>query len=345
MSRLLRVASVLLALATISGCASSPEPSATSPAPTTGTTLPTDAGLAIEGYVVAGDDPPAGRTVDRWSRTELATVGIDGVTVSASGRTLSPLPPGTASVVAAAQRRGAKSELLVSNYDEELGDFSPAVGAALLRNPAHRAAVVQALVDRVRTARTDGLQIDLEALEAADADGLTAFATEVRAALPADATLSIALSAGEDAASYRSSGYDLRALADVVDRVVLMTYDQHGPTWSDPGPVGGIGWARRCVRALVTGGVPRRKVDLGIAQYGYSWPGDGTDGATLTVRTARSLAASAARYDQRQQEWTATGREGTVLWWSDQRSLRARLQLARSEHLHGAAIWQLGSAG
>lgn len=333
---------VLLALGTISACASSPEPSATA----TATTMRSaDAGVAVEGYVVAGDDPPARRTVERWTHTQLAVVGIDGVTVTPAGDDLSPLPAATRGIVAAAHDRGAHAELLVSNFDGELGDFSPANGAALLRTPIHRAAVVQALADRVGKAGADGVQIDLESLEAADADGLTALATEVRAVLPAGATVSIALSAGEDVAAYRAAGYDLRALAEVVDRVVLMTYDQHGPTWSDPGPVGGIGWARRCVRALVAGGVPRRKVDLGIAQYGYSWPGDGSDGATLTVRTARSLAGSHARYDQHQQEWTATRTDGTVLWWSDQRSLRARLLLARSEHLHGAAIWQLGSAG
>ena len=43
-------------------------------------------------------------------------------------------------------------------------------------------------------------------------------------------------------------------------------------------------------------------------------------------------------------EWTACLSDGTRLWWSDGRSYRKRVALAREYGVRGLAVWRLGSA-
>ena len=60
---------------------------------------------------------------------------------------------------------------------------------------------------------------------------------------------------------------------------------------------------------------------------------------------ARRLAGAAARWDATDGEWHASLPGGRTLWWDDARSVELRRQLAATQHLHGVAIWELGSSG
>jgi spore germination protein YaaH len=299
------------------------------------------AGIPVEAYVTAGRGAPG--LVAR-SAGAATTIGIDGVTVLDDGSGLSTLDPAVARAVRAAHAAGATAELLVSNYSDSVEDFSPAVGTALLGDPAHRSAVVAALVDDAASADADGVQVDLESLRTRDRAGLTAFVTELRTALRTRigdaATVSIAVMAATSRVGYSARGYDVPAIAVAADRLVLMTYDQHGPSWSDAGPVGGLPWQRRAVRAFLASGAPAGRVDLGVAGYGYTWPAHGT-GALLTDDAARRKAGPHAVWSAEQGEWHATLPSGLRMWWSDARSFDARTALTRQLGVHGVALWQL----
>ncbi|WP_382305052.1 glycosyl hydrolase family 18 protein [Herbiconiux sp. UC225_62] len=316
--------------------------------------------FGVEGYLLVDGD--SARHVA--ANAGLVTmVGVDGVMVADGGASLIPEPEGSAEVVAEAHARGLHAELLIANYDLETKDFSAEIGAALLSSPENRTAVIGQLVDAVEAGGYDSVQLDLEYLSLADAAGLTAFARELDTALdeipghgpdslPDSGTLtatgeipiSIAVMAKASPADYLAAGYDFHGLLATVQRVVLMGYDQHGPSWSEPGPVGGLPWVRSSLDALRASGVPDAKIDLGIGAYGYSWPGDGSPGTTLRVTDARAIAGDRAVFDDEQGEWTATLDDGTVLWWSDEAARNIRMQLAKDEGLHGVAIWQLASA-
>jgi spore germination protein len=270
----------------------------------------------------------------------LSYVGVDGVTL-ADGGTAVPLPDDAAvEALEAAHDAGLGAELLVSNYDGELGDFSPANAAALLGDAEARSGVATSLAEAVRQQGWDGVMIDLESMTADDADGLTAFARDLREALGSGPRLDIALMAATDAQGYRAWGYDLAGLADIVDGVSIMTYDQHG-TWSEAGPVGALAWQREVATALLDE-IPSDKIDLGVAGYGYAWGPDGS--RSVSVAEARDLAGSAARFDETVGEWTAVLDDGTILWWSDSRSQTLRADLARELGLRGVAIWSLGQS-
>ncbi|WP_416396317.1 glycosyl hydrolase family 18 protein [Curtobacterium sp. LFS082] len=304
-------------------------------------TQASDADLAVEAYVEPGDGSAA--TVSDASG-RAATIGIDGVTMTDDGAGLNDLPAGVGALARTAEDGGAAPELLVSNFSESIGDFSPEVGTALLSDAGNRSRVAGRLADLASEQHLRGVQIDLESLRSRDRAGLVAFAAALEDAvherLGRDAEVSMAVMASTDEQGYRATGYDLRALADHVDRFVLMTYDQHGP-WSGAGTIGSLPWAERVVDAAERSGVPADRIDLGIAGYGYVWGGSGD--AQVSPARARELAGDDARWSERTGEWSAMLDDGRELHWSDARSYRVRVTLADRLGLHGVALWSLNT--
>lgn len=305
------------------------------------TIAPLSVRLPVEGYLMDGGTAVAHL---QKSIAAISIVGIDGVSLTTSGGGLTATPGISARAIAVAHRNGKKAELLLSNYSEALGDFSPAIARRLLRSSRHRAAVAKALAARVKKAHFDGVQIDLESMRKSDGPGLTAFVKKLRKALPRSKQISIAVMSSSSVGGYRAGGYQLAKLRPLISRFVLMAYDEHGPGWSSAGPVGGTPWVRKVLTAFIRAKVPRAKIDLGVAQYGYRWPGNGSAGNSLSVAKARALAGDRARFDAAQQEWTATLPDRTVLWWSDRDTLAARKQLAAQFGVHGLAVWELSLA-
>ncbi len=275
----------------------------------------------------------------------LTTVTVAGVAVTADGRGVAAPTREMLGVARTARRQGLRTELLLSNYSNRLGGFDARRAHRLLERPASIRRVARQLAQFVADQRWDGVNVDLELVRRSDAAGLVALVDALQAAMPAARTVTIDISASTSVRAYRERGYALGRLGSAVDAVELMAYDQHGPTWSGPGPVGALGWQRAALEAILTK-VPPAKVDLGVAGYGYSWPTSGT-GRSLTARGARARAAADGVrpvWHQRAGEWSARLSDGTVLWWSDARSYRARARLARQYGVHGLALWRLGSA-
>jgi spore germination protein YaaH len=310
--------------------------------PAPGADRPRRAGeLASTGYILGGTPD---RVVARDAHA-LATLGVAGVAITPDGRDVEVPRRDVRHLVATAHDHGLRAELLVHNVSDVTGDFDPDAAAALLRHPQRIRAVAASLAQFVADDGWDGIHIDLEAMSRKDGAGLVTFAEELQARMPAEKTVSLAMSASTERRAYRARGYRLAPLAAVLDTVALMTYDQHGPTWSGPGPIGALPWQRRAVAAALEK-IPEAKLDLGIAGYGYSWPRNGT-GRSLTLRQVRRLVAAdgaTPTWRPGAGEWTARLSNGTVLWWSDGDSYELRLELAASLGLHGTALWRLGSA-
>lgn len=289
-------------------------------------------------FEVLGFQEAGSGTATLEASSTVTYVGVDGVTLVPDGTGVESPGPDALARLQTAHDLGLAAELLVSNFDAALGDFSTAASSTLLSSAANRAAVVSSLAGFVGEQGWDGVMIDLESMTEADSDGLTALAGELRAALDPGIRLDIALMAATNDDGYRAWGYDLEALGAIVDRVTIMTYDQHGP-WSDAGPIGGLEWQRAVVDALLDH-VDPAQVDLGVAGYGYLWGPDGS--RQVSVVEARELAGEAAVFDDAEGEWTAVLDDGTVLWWSDSRSVALRTALAHELGLGGVALWSLG---
>jgi len=298
-------------------------------------------GLAVTGWALDNASP----ALVRRNAGGISTLSVAGVSINPRGTDVSRPRASAVQLARTAHDEGLTAELLVGNYSNRLGDFDPRAAHRLLSSQVRIDAVASRLASYVATGGWDGVNVDLERVRAADAAGLVAVVRATQAAMPADRTVTIDVSASTSLAGYRGGGYDLVGLADAADVIKLMTYDQHGPTWSGPGPVGGLPWQRRAL-ATILRVVPAEQVDLGVAGYGYTWPRRGV-GHTVTVAQARQLIARdhvRARWRAKAGEWTARLDDGTRLWWSDRRSYRQRVALAAAQGLHGLAVWRLGSA-
>lgn len=303
--------------------------------------LPAYADLEVTGYVQMS----TGSKVVERNAPGLTTLTVVGVNITADGRRVNPPPRDTLRLGRTAHRHGLRAELLLNNWSNRIDGFDTRAAGRLLRSQENVRRVARRVAGFVRAGRWDGVNLDLESLRQGDGPGLVRLAQELQARMPAGKTVSIDLSARGTVRSYREAGYRLGGLADAVDVVQLMAYDQHGPTWSGPGPIGALDWQRRSLAVLLTK-VPRDQVDLGVAGYGYTWPRAGT-GRAVTVAGARRLVREGGGrpvWNASAGEWRATLRNGTVVWWSDKRSYRLRRQLARAEGLHGLAVWRIGSA-
>ncbi|MBF4609007.1 glycosyl hydrolase family 18 protein [Curtobacterium sp. VKM Ac-1393] len=326
------VSAALTAGLVLTGCsATDGTPQATQPTPSTPT------GFDVTGFQPEGADP----TLIDTNAAALDVVGVDGLLLSRTGTRVTTPSRDAKTQRNRAHARSLTAQLLVSNYAD--GDFSEPIARRMLRSPANRAHVVRSLAADVRTGGWDSIMIDLEALDAADASGLTAFARELRAAVGDDVRLDIALSAATTPAGYARLGYDVRALAAPLDHLTLMAYDQHGPWEPDaPGPVGALAWASKSARALAHL-APADQIVLGVAGYGYHWKGPRPAGQLSDDDARRRVrkAGVTPTWDATAGEWTATLPSGEVLWWSDARSLRERVALAERLGLTGVAVWSL----
>lgn len=112
----------------------------------------------------------------------------------------------------------------------------------------------------------DGLQFDFESIGDDDAQSYYSFLRAVKGKLPAGVVLSIAVPP-----RWRSVGdaHDYAVLAAIVDRVLIMAYDEHWSS-SKPGPVSSKSWCRKIV-SYAAEKIPREKIIMGLPLYGRAW--------------------------------------------------------------------------
>ncbi len=126
-----------------------------------------------------------------------------------------------------------------------------------------------------------GIQFDLEDIMWTDRDALSALVKQSAGILHAQG-LQVQIATVPNAPGHAGKtdfgkwiyeewrgAYDIKALAQSVDLLCLMTYDQH-TRWTVPGPVGGWGWTNENLQYALKV-VPKEKLSLGIALYGYHW--------------------------------------------------------------------------
>jgi spore germination protein YaaH len=232
----------------------------------------------------------------------------------------------------------------VQNFAD--GTWQGEAVARLLADPVAAAAHRRELVELALANDWDGVDIDYESLPATAGPQFTAFLEALRDDLHAhDLLLSVAVPARDrDETSY-ALAYSYQLIGRVADQVRVMTYDN---AWSGspPGPVAPTDWVRDVVDYAVER-VPRDKLVLGMATYGYDWGGS-DEGRGLQHVDAVALAervGAEPRWDGEAAAWTfdyvEQGQQHTV-WYEDARSLATKQQVAADAGLRGIAIWQLG---
>ena len=295
--------------------------------------------FALTGFALA--DAPSLKAVEREA-SRLTTIGVDGAQLGRDGYSLRL--PGTAALLAA-HRRGTRGQILITNVDPDTHGFRPENASVLLRDPLRRARMAVQIGKIVRAQGWDGVVIDLEALTNGDRSGLVSFVRAVKQTVPGGRRVTVAIPAFDQAGHPGRRPYDAKSIGLIADEVLLMTYAQHTARAGSPGPIGGLPWMKRAI-AVMKQDVSPKQLRLGIAAYGTLF-GPNRRGGDVTVDAARKLVQGAGArpvWNAQQGEWMARIGKGQTVWWSDERSVAARIALARKMTPGGAGIWRLAAA-
>lgn len=248
-----------------------------------------------------------------------------------------------ATVVSTAQQKNMKVLLLVNNAKQD-GAVPPL--HTVLSSPALRTKAIDNFEAYIKKYNLDGINVDFEMVPAEDRDNLTAFMKELSERLkPQGYIVSIDVFPKQNEDNDVAAAYDYAALAKYADKIMIMTYDNHG-VWSAPGPIADIRWVENNLKYALQF-IPKNKLYLGIAAYGYDWSAQGTQSLDF-----KSITDLSKRYGQAVQwddmskspyfSYTAADGVAHTVWFENSESIKFKLSLITKYDIAGAAMWKLG---
>lgn len=186
----------------------------------------------------------------------------------------------------------------------------------------------------------DGVQIDFESVAPDDAGYFFAFLSGLKARLPAGKMLSVAALARTDP---KDDAYSYPRLASIVDRIIIMAYDEHWSA-SNPGPVASLPW---CTRVLqnVKSAIPIDAIVMGLPLYGRAWQ-DRKLARALRFRNVQDIVAEKKTPTSYTSELGAYFEysENVVVqvFFEDERSLLEKLRLYSDGGITAVSFWRVG---
>jgi HAD superfamily hydrolase (TIGR01509 family) len=292
-----------------------------------------------------------------YSTHDATTITVDGNLTAEA----------TAEFIAATRAAGAK-------VVPSIADVMDAGGmAAILADPATRAAHVAAIAELAATNGFDGIDIDYEKFAFADnrATWPTTrplwidFVRELGDRLHADGrTLSVSVPYIADSGRTDDSGfwvYDYAGMEPHVDQIRVMAYEY---STDKPGPIAPLFFVRQAISAAKDAVDDDSKLVLGVALYGYNWPiatvgtcpAEQEGRTSVTQRGIDELLAkrsatpvfdpvdgeSSFTYPLEVTDGVTTCTQTREVHYIDAEGARLRIDLARTERLGGVSLWALG---
>ncbi|SEC63014.1 glycosyl hydrolase family 18 protein [Paenibacillus sp. GP183] len=247
------------------------------------------------------------------------------------------------------QERGYQVWALFSN------GFEPKRTTAALSTYDRRMKMTKQLIGFAQMYKLKGINIDFENVATSDKENLVQFVREMTPLLHEQGlVVSIDVTPKSNSEMW-SLFYDRPALAQTVDYMMLMAYDEHWATSPDSGSVGSLPWVEKSItRLLDEDHIPPSKLVLSIPFYTRLWTEELKDGKTVV--TSKALGMESAQTIIKDKKLTPvlnaeTGqnyveyKEGTKLmriWLEDETSVQARMELVKKYDLAGVASWRRG---
>ena len=186
----------------------------------------------------------------------------------------------------------------------------------------------------------DGLQIDFENVPARDGEVFLSFLRELRAGL-GDKMLTVALPARTK--KIANDVYDYEKIKPVVDRILVMAYDEHW-SGSSPGSVASLQWCRN-VAAYSLRAIGQEKLIMGLPFYGRAW-GNYSPSRALIYTTIEGIIKNEnvkeIRYENGIPYFDYNKNVSIKVYFEDGKSLSARMEMYKSMNVKAIGFWRLG---
>lgn len=252
-----------------------------------------------------------------------------------------------------AQASGASLMMVVTNL--EGGQFSGDLGRDILQSTAVQELLLNNIIAETRrVGRFTDVHFDFEFLPGDQRQAYNAFLRRAVERLRAEGLLISSALAPKTRADQPGQWYeahDYRAHGEIVDFVVLMTYEW-GYSGGPPMAVSPIGPVEQVIQYALTE-MPASKIMMGQNLYGYDWTLPFVPGGQYARAVSPQLAIEIARdynvsiqYDQQAQaphfDYVDEQGRSHKVWFEDARSIQAKFDLIKRLGLRGVSYWKLG---
>ncbi|MDU0206451.1 glycosyl hydrolase family 18 protein [Paenibacillus sp. MAH-36] len=254
-----------------------------------------------------------------------------------------------ASYVKWAQTRNYQVWALFSN------GFDPDVTNKALSTYDSRMKIIKQLLGFAQTYKLQGFNIDFENVYLKDKENLVQFVREMTPFMH-EQGLAVSIDVTPKSTNEMwSMFYDRTALAEVVDYMMVMAYDEYWATSPKSGSVSSLPWTESSVKQILNGDkVPPSKLVLGVPFYTRQWTEEMKNGKLTT--TSKTLTMEAAAAIIKDKKLTPTflpdtgqnyveykdGEKLIRIWLEDETSMKSRLDLVKKYDLAGVATWRRG---
>ena len=241
--------------------------------------------------------------------------------------------------------------MTVTNTNEN-GSFSSSWASTLLNDENKVTNLINQIYRVLETKDYYGVNIDFEYISPSDKEAYIRFLELLKNKLDYDYELSVAL-----APKYNSSqvgllyeAHDYKRIGDIVDRVILMTYEW-GYTYGPAMAVAPLDQVERVISYAVTE-IDPLKINLGIPTYGYDFIvpfKKGNKARSISYEDALEIARKknvSINFDEKTQSPYFTYYDVDnkhEVHYEDARSIGAKINLALSYGLGGISFWTLRS--
>ncbi len=293
--------------------------------------------LGFTTYYYSGDVSSYNSMVN--NKSSIDEIATQNFTTDSYGNISGLIP---SNQVSYANSNGIKTYALLQN------NFDGNIAKSVLENSTNRHALENNVLNTLKVNGYKGVNVDLEGIFYYDRNYYTTFIQELYNLLsPLGYSVAISVSAktSDSLTNSWNGAYDYSSLSKFADEIVLMTYDEHYPGGT-AGAVASIGWVENVIKYAVTV-IPREKIILGTAAYGYDWFANTTK--AYSINGMYNLAASnnaVVKWDDTSKtpyfNYTDTSGIAHSDWFENGQSVGYKLDLVNSYNLSGIAIWRLG---
>ena len=245
----------------------------------------------------------------------------------------------SADFVSKMHQRGIDVWALVSDFDTNV-DF-----AQLYSSKAARTNMVNKLVGEAKSYGFDGINLDYENIKSAYAKDYLQFVRELSVACERNG---IVLSTDNYKPEAYNRCYNLKEQSKFVDYVIVMAYDEHY-AGTDAGSVASLPYVKEALEDTVQL-VGKEHVIAGIAFYTRIWTT--TDGNTTSRAVGMQAAIDQLNSDGQVALWNddcgqyvasyTVGSSTRQIWFEEEKSIEAKMQVIQQENTAGVACWKLG---
>ena len=247
-----------------------------------------------------------------------------------------------------------RNVLVMAINNQEQGQFSDELGLILLTDQAIQTKFLNNIVSTAKKYGFRDIHLDFEYLRPQDKEAYNQFLRKAKERFSKEGwflSTALAPKTSADQKGKWYEGHDYKAHGEIVDFVVIMTYEW-GYSGGPPMAVSPINSVKKVLEYAITE-IPSRKILMGQNLYGYDWTLPFTPGKDIAKAISPQQAIQIAanhnvpiKYDTEAQapniDYVDDSGKKHKVWFEDARSIQAKFNLLKELNLRGMSYWKLG---